>query len=917
MKQFPSNISFRYPWRSYQKRILDELDHHLKNRHLHLVAPPGSGKTVLGLEVMLRVNGPTFIVAPTLTIKNQWADRFRDLFLQTGELPEWVSTNLKKPAFVTITTYQALHSLYKADDGTGADDGTEEGVAEGLHSRESGEGQVSGSGTEREESPEAEEIRDTGEAGSIMEALNRLSFTTLILDEAHHLRSSWWKSTLHFRSGLRQPTVIALTATPPYDVQQTEWQRYIELCGPIDAEISVPELVRESELCPHQDYVYLSVPEKEEYEPLHKFRTSVRELRQELLQHAVLRESVESHPWIAETEKHMEEILSTPSCYSSMVIYLKAIGHPEWERSASVLGVEGETVPALSDEWLEELLTWLLYKEERMDTGREEFAELRRRLKGMGAVEKRKVYLRSTPEFDKMFVQSVSKLRSIQNIVSFEQSVLKENLRMVILTDYIRKEAFPKKNGDGKLPSRLGVVPIFEILRLRSDGDLALGILTGSLVVLPVSAMPLVRVEAEKAGVPLDCKPLPHDDRYVTAELKDSDRSALVAVITKVFSQGGIKVLVGTAALLGEGWDAPCINSLIMASYVGSFMLSNQMRGRAIRTEKGNADKTAAIWHLACLDTAQEEGGRDLDSLGRRFRSLVGLAVHRETIETGIGRMDTLMDKYTAEAIEAKNQETFDRARNRHLLHERWKKAVVLHDHMTEELVADGRQVPRPYYFAHTIKGLLIWGGIVFSTLLLDTLLTPEVLFGDCPFWMKLLLAMLVGIIPAGRPVFKGISMYVKHQSLESSIREVGQVVYETLYHMKLLEPEPNKHRIQAEDNGGTVVCWMEGGTTQEKTLFLNSLQQVLEPVKNPRYLLYRESRSGLLTRKDFHALPEPIDRKKEDAERFAALWRKKIGPAELVYTRTTEGRKILLTARLKAMSARFSDKSERISAWR
>ena len=62
---------------------------------------------------------------------------------------------------------------------------------------------------------------------------------------------------------LGQPTKIALTATPPYDVNPREWQRYIELCGPIDEEISVPELVRHGELCPHQDYISLTTPTQE------------------------------------------------------------------------------------------------------------------------------------------------------------------------------------------------------------------------------------------------------------------------------------------------------------------------------------------------------------------------------------------------------------------------------------------------------------------------------------------------------------------------------------------------------------------------------------------------------------------------------------------------------------------------------
>jgi superfamily II DNA or RNA helicase len=52
-------MKFRFPWRSYQARVLAELDIHLDDRHLHVVAAPGSGKTILGLEVMARLGKPT------------------------------------------------------------------------------------------------------------------------------------------------------------------------------------------------------------------------------------------------------------------------------------------------------------------------------------------------------------------------------------------------------------------------------------------------------------------------------------------------------------------------------------------------------------------------------------------------------------------------------------------------------------------------------------------------------------------------------------------------------------------------------------------------------------------------------------------------------------------------------------------
>ncbi|MGB3182022.1 MAG: DEAD/DEAH box helicase family protein [Cyclobacteriaceae bacterium] len=65
---FPSDITFKHEWRKYQKRVLDELEVHLDDNHLHIIAPPGSGKTVLGLEVAVRLDKPTLIFAPTVAI---------------------------------------------------------------------------------------------------------------------------------------------------------------------------------------------------------------------------------------------------------------------------------------------------------------------------------------------------------------------------------------------------------------------------------------------------------------------------------------------------------------------------------------------------------------------------------------------------------------------------------------------------------------------------------------------------------------------------------------------------------------------------------------------------------------------------------------------------------------------------------
>lgn len=239
LENFPGNINFCYPWRTYQAEVLKELDVHLQNNHLHLVAPPGSGKTVLGLEVMRRLDQATLIIAPTLAIRNQWVDRFTELFLQQNEPPHWISTDLRKPAFVTVTTYQSLHALLKKE----SEQSTEE--MDDL--------------TEEDD----DFSNDNSQRDQYIEQLVAQNFHTLILDEAHHLRTSWWKSLTYFKEQLSSLTTVALTATPPYDVMPSEWEKYIELCGPIDAEIEIAALVKAGDLSsPTRRSHLISVPGK-------------------------------------------------------------------------------------------------------------------------------------------------------------------------------------------------------------------------------------------------------------------------------------------------------------------------------------------------------------------------------------------------------------------------------------------------------------------------------------------------------------------------------------------------------------------------------------------------------------------------------------------------------------------------------
>ncbi|MEN6337341.1 MAG: DEAD/DEAH box helicase family protein, partial [Phycisphaerales bacterium] len=287
MDAFPAGIQFRKSWRSYQQRVLTELERHLDDNHLHVIAAPGSGKTVLGLEVMRRLNRPTLILAPTVAIRDQWVDRFVSLFMdgQHGT-PDWISKDIRAPQFLTVSTYQGLHSACKGD-----------AVGCAVHTDTS-----SGRGERC--------------ARHTLRSLMQLGVQTLVLDEAHHLRNEWWKCLADLKKQLNEPTVVALTATPPFDVSPLEWERYIGLCGPIDAEISVPELVAEKNLCPHQDYVYLSAPLQAEQQQIQDFRKEVDAFVKNLCANELFIAALENHPCVAEPQTHVEEILNDSDFYS-------------------------------------------------------------------------------------------------------------------------------------------------------------------------------------------------------------------------------------------------------------------------------------------------------------------------------------------------------------------------------------------------------------------------------------------------------------------------------------------------------------------------------------------------------------------------------------------------------------------------
>jgi superfamily II DNA or RNA helicase len=894
---FPESFSFRKTWRAYQSRLLEKLDEYASDGSIHFVAAPGSGKTVLGLEVIRRLNQPTLVLAPTLTIRDQWLDRLSDGFLPPGEdKSRWTSKDIRHPALLTVTTFQALHSICSGE----AEDEDRPSEEETVPGPANGEQESNGSIKKASVFPAC--VADAG-------------FRTLVVDEAHHLRAEWWKTLTFVRDQLHDPTILALTATPPYDVTPFEWQRYEEFCGPVDAEVPVPELVRAGDLCPHQDYVYFSIPDAREQQALSTFRKSVEDFTAQLKTNAIFAEAIARHPWLTSPDDHVEDILEDPEYLSSMIVFLNARASDVPPSALNILGLGKTDIPRLDLTWLEILLTHCLYSDtESFQLYQQLFRTLRHDLLGIGAIERRKVKLVYPSDHLKLLTTSVSKLNSIEQIVRLESQSLKDGLRCVVLTDFIRKSELPATADGQPIFEDIGIVPIFETLRRADLPWTRLGVLSGSLVVVPADVQTEVMQVAASLGIQdrdLQFSPLVHTDKFVALDLRGEHYQGMVRLLTALFRRGTINVLVGTKSLLGEGWDAPCINTLILATFVGSYVLSNQMRGRAIRVDPDFPDKTANIWHLVCIEPGLFGPGEDFQLLARRCSAFVGVSATAAIIENGTARLGFDKPPSTSQHVQADNERTCLGALDRAGLAQRWKTAILSGSTLTEGVKAPAETAPRGFVFANTIAAIFFQAAFLFMYVLYSMQRAMYRLH-------TAMVAFAVAAIVSLPWALVGLWRLIRHGTPERSIWSIGRTLLRTLQDAGLLDDSLSEFRVYTDHNSGdgSVYCWLGGGTAIERATFLRGMREILGPIDNPRYLLAR-TRFWRFFREDYFAVPESIGRKKEFAEAFARRWRRSAGPVELVYTRTPEGRRTLLRARTHSLSSAFQNRTERVSSWR
>lgn len=230
-------------WRVYQKQALDAFDVDVRagGNRSYLVLPPGAGKTMIGLEAARRLGRRTLVLVPNTAVQAQWATAWDRRFPSIDPAAPRCGTDRDLTSVVNVLTYQSLAVI---DDETGRDfrtaalrGGDQQALLNLLH--------------------------PNGRA--LIERATTLGPWTLVLDECHHLLATWGALVSALASELGPRTaLLGLTATPATAL--TQWQRTLhdELFGTADFVVVTPALVKEGDLAPHQELVYLTEPTPEE-----------------------------------------------------------------------------------------------------------------------------------------------------------------------------------------------------------------------------------------------------------------------------------------------------------------------------------------------------------------------------------------------------------------------------------------------------------------------------------------------------------------------------------------------------------------------------------------------------------------------------------------------------------------------------
>lgn len=656
-----SSLFFHHPFRKYQRMILAQVEAGEGDHKYHIVAPPGAGKTIVGLELIRRFGYPAVVFSPTSTIQRQWQEKLGLFTSSPAEGESLTSLDPARLAPVNLFTYQLISTAGEAQEWVrqmALQRWTEDLIFDGQVSDEAAA--LARQETLRQNNPNAYQkeiarrylkvkhnlLREPGgkveeflhpNARALIRSLVDYGVRTIVLDECHHLLDYWAIVIRHLIGQIKDPRVIGLTATLPSPEDDQEYENYTSLLGEVDFEVPTPAVVKEGDLAPYRDLVFFVRPSRRETAYLSQIQKSFEAAIAELTDSAAFRGWVvktilerggadgEAVPW--------EAFLSRSPVLA--LAGLRFLVHSAFPLPADLpLPLEAQDKLELED-WavlLERFgLDYLALSPEAGD--HRQLARLRKILQPFGFTLTERGLRHSRSPGDLVLSFSESKDAAVAHILRLESQALGERLRAVVVTDFERMSSGVK--------SMAGVLDRDAGSALRLIGRLAAHpelqalcpvLVTGSLVLAAAARAPqlLAAFNAYLAGqqARTGCSLRPTASPHLVEIVGDGPEWSsrlYMAMVTAAFDQGLTRCLVGTRGIFGEGWDSLTLNTLIDLTSVTTSTSVQQLRGRSIRKDPAWPHKVAHNWDVVCVAPKFEKGYPDLARFLKRHERYWGI----------------------------------------------------------------------------------------------------------------------------------------------------------------------------------------------------------------------------------------------------------------------------------------------------
>lgn len=864
------------PLRRHQREALEALEAAWAEgaTRAWVVLPPGAGKTRVGLEAVLRLPEVTkaVVLGPNTAIQAQWE-------LQATRIGLAASGDRDLTTHLTALTYQAL-AVFDPDAEVD-DDGEDTSLLARLH--------------------------DNGRA--LVDKLRAAGPILLVLDECHHLIEVWGRLLQELLDELPEALVLGLTATPPEALTGEQALLVHTLFGEAVHAVSIPAAVREGDLAPFAELVWLTTPTAREREWLRSEGERFRELVAQLLDPTFgstpfltwldLRFLQADVPWPELQRKHPDLCDAALRMHHHGLLAL-----PPGAR----LGEQHRHAPtpddwvALVDDWLTRCLV--------SEADRTVHDAVRRALPSVGYQLTRRGIRRGRTPVDRVLARSAAKTGAAVEIVGHEHRALGDRMRTLVLCDHERASAVLPVDLQGVLDQQEGSAHAVLAGLVGDPVTAGLGplMVTGRTVAGAPGTLARLRDFAQEAGSRRAAE-------LVVLELGDGLASLIgpwssrswVRHVTGFFQAGHCQVLVGTRALLGEGWDANRITGVVDLTGATTTTAVVQTRGRALRTDPAWREKVALNWSVTCVADDHPKAHNDWDRLVRKHHGFLAVDADGDVVD-GVAHIDPALSPFApppSEEFDAINARMLLRAQDRPGIRERWHIGQAYDDRHAHTLrvqapetalapvadpspvvvAADGQLVlregaPQPRRpLAAAAVGLLAGAGVV------------VVLGWSQPWaWLVAFVGAVLAAVLARRTAAAHQRALAEVAGRPVGIGQLARAVADALHETGQASLGAGAVRVDI-DHDGRYRCHLDGVPEAESALFTQALDEVLSPIAAPRYVVPRHR---LGTGPEWYAVPAALGRRGADARAFARAWSHWVGPAEPVWTRSPEGAGVL-----------------------